>query len=1601
MADFDFNYTVGFTGDFGDIQKKIKVLTDGIKPIDLKAEFPNLDTGNAQKAINEIGKSGTIKALSLETKSFTDAMGNLHEEIVKVSGSYQTLQGHTVSFSQAIPNAITGLEKQSKTYEHMIKKADEWSTRAETMGEKDKTAIQGTSAALKENIAKWEVLKGKYGQASPEARKVQEEIDRLNKELDKNIAASKRSAVATQSWGDRMAAAIKQTVTYTLTIGMVRKAQQELNKAIQFAIQLNTEMTKVQVLQAEGAQTPEEINELAQSFNSLAKEMGTTTIAIAEGSVEWLRQGKTVQETQELLRASTMLSKLGALSAAEATEYLTSTLNSYGMAAEEAVSIVDKLVQVDNISATSTRELATALRYSAATAKEAGVELEQLVSYIAVVSSTTRQNAESIGQGMKTMFTRMQDIKAGAIDEDGLGLNNVESALARVNIALRDTPTSFRDMSAVLEDVAAKWSTLNDIEQANIAKAIAGVRQQNLFMVLMQNMGKALEYQNEQFNANGVALDRYRIYLDSIIAKQEKFKATLEDLYLDVNFQDYIKSIIELGTEILELIKKFGGLEAVIKTAIGVFITYKGLKALLPILGKEFTKQLLMETKAIYAEAIALGKLNQSMLSTISIITKYQLTNSKTGSAINILITKLGKLTTGFIPLAAVILGSTLLITKQGSAARKAAKDLEELENYLKGTKELLSSLEEEKDSLGSLFSKFSELTKKVGENRNVTKLSADELKEYYDVQRKIASIVPEVTHYIDDNGNVILAQSISLDELNRLKQEEIDLEKESVNDKVLETLENKLILYKKQIFEIETLKKLYENAPTESTKNALANATRELDRYKAEILEWFNTLGEKSKEAFLNGLKGIGAEDIAEYIGNPPEPLYTQTQSPTDTVTTNVPVTFTPEDFQTSQAFYDLHRDIAQQLEFLKETKEQLADTPSLTDEELRTLENAGLELEFVNEQWVISEESQEKFKENLKDSLKVIEEINPELYDLLTNLIDSSDAIDRQTDATDKLISETSVLASAMKEQNQNGYISKETAFEIAQANGRLAQSLVEVEGGYRLTEEAIQNEINLLNASLQAIVNEANAGKYNADVKKIMAEVSAYAAQGNYVLAMSAVEAGREALEEAEIFKYLTEILGNLADIQFSMPSFSAGGGGGGSSGPSAEEQAINAEIKALEKKKKEIQKAAEKRIKALEKEKKAIEEARDAEVERLEEIIEGYEEEIDLLEKKKDAFNELIDKQKESLEIAKDADDFARDQAKKATELSTLRTQIANISLDTSEEGIARRLELEQEASELEEEIAEDSAERKYDLQIDALDRMAEAFEEATDRQIEAIELQIEAIEKQIEAVEDLAEAQIEAIEKQIEAIREETDALIEAIDEQIEALREQLDGLKESGTGAASAISKGMTQVASDTDKAKDILNKYGIDFGIMGKEAITALADQIRKWEALGLSMDEIRKKALAYKEVLLDLKKVEFGSGGQIIDKGDGETIIQQHEGGVVESHHSGNFAGNLKSNEVFAKLLKGEYVATENQMDNFLKQVFPKLATHPDVRNISNSNQSIGDIHVNMPITVQGNMDSSVIPQIDQISKRVIDDINKALVARGYIRNSNITIS
>jgi len=425
----DFTITMGVLGDFSNVIAGFDKLQQGmaVSPLELDVGLSQkLDFSGAQTFFKEVeAASPKLSKVKVEYKEFTELLTG-QKFLIPTKGLTEMAGAAGIATKEFTNLAVAEKYLDASKFKQTGGGTAELNTKASSAAIMKQYAditkgVQSAETAAKNFLAKSDNMTGKE---VDNAKKLAKEILNLGQQynvaLNKNAAdaikahgtrmqtlvkdfntaeaATKRGASSVQSWGTSFANAIKQTLAFGSAIAIVQTAQRKLNEGIEFTIELNKEMVNIQVLQAEGAQTPEEINALAISYNDLAKQMGVTTIEIARGSVEWLRQGKTISETNTLLQASTMLSKLGALDSATATNYLTSTLNSYVMGTEEAISVVNRLIAVDNISATSTRELATALQYSAASAAESGVTLDKLISYIGVVSSTTRQNAESIGQ---------------------------------------------------------------------------------------------------------------------------------------------------------------------------------------------------------------------------------------------------------------------------------------------------------------------------------------------------------------------------------------------------------------------------------------------------------------------------------------------------------------------------------------------------------------------------------------------------------------------------------------------------------------------------------------------------------------------------------------------------------------------------------------------------------------------------------------------------------------------------------------------------------------------------------------------------------------------------------------------------------------------------------------------------------------------------------------------------------------------------------------------------------------------------------------------------------------------------------------------------
>lgn len=398
--------------------------------------------------------------------------------------------------------------------------------------------------------------------ATNQLSKQEKILKEQNKSRTAALSKLRAEQEAHKSIGQVLTNNMAKVAEWAVSTALIYGTLQEIRKAMEYIVSLNKEMTNIQIVTG---MSQSEVGNLASQYNNLAKEMGSTTLQVAKSSLEWFRQGKTIQEANELVKASLMISKLGNMESAQATEYLTSILNGFKLEAKDTAMVIDHLVALDNSYATSVAEIASALQRSSNSAQQAGVSFDELASYITVVSSVTRKSAESIGESFKTMFARMENIKLGKMfEDDATNINDVERALSLVNIKIRDTETSFRPMSDVFDEIAQKWSTMNDLEQSAVANAIAGVRQRENFLTLMANYNQVLEAQTIAAESAGTGIERYGIYLDSIEAKLNKFKATWEGVWSETISDDFVKMLIDAGTASMQLVDNLGGMVPII-----------------------------------------------------------------------------------------------------------------------------------------------------------------------------------------------------------------------------------------------------------------------------------------------------------------------------------------------------------------------------------------------------------------------------------------------------------------------------------------------------------------------------------------------------------------------------------------------------------------------------------------------------------------------------------------------------------------------------------------------------------------------------------------------------------------------------------------------------------------------------------------------------------------------------------------------------------------------------------------------------------------------------------------------------------------------------
>lgn len=548
-------------------------------------------------AANKKGSTETVKVLtgqmeelerSYEAKLSAAKENNqvTEDEIAAIQRHKEYLESLTAARRKdaAAAQAQADAEKRNKQTSTKKNAWDGLYANAQRLLQREDYLIQNNKKAAASARELEAAMQAGFDDSTPEAAATS--VERLRAALKQTDAELAKIGKDADTFGFKIKKAFKTKVVQNLAYALLALVGNAFRQVYQNVKELDKAITDLQI--ATGY-TREETGKLVKEYTAMAKQLGVTTTTVTNAADTWLRQGYEVAEVNKLIKNTLMLSTLGQLDSAEAAKALTSAMKGYNVTVEESINIVDKLTAVDMEAAVSAGDIATAMAETAVSANTAGVSMDRLIGYIATVSEVTQDGAESVGTFYKTMFARMSNIKAGKFvdDETGESLNDVAATLGKVGVSLFDAQGQFRSFETVLDELGSKWEYLDSVQQAAIATAMAGTRQQEKFKVLMENYAKAMDLSGVASGSAGTAQEKYdTAYLDSIEAKLNALKAAWEGFSQSLLDSEFLKLLVDILNGIVTaldfVIGAFDG--AISKTALmsaAVILLAKGLDLLI------------------------------------------------------------------------------------------------------------------------------------------------------------------------------------------------------------------------------------------------------------------------------------------------------------------------------------------------------------------------------------------------------------------------------------------------------------------------------------------------------------------------------------------------------------------------------------------------------------------------------------------------------------------------------------------------------------------------------------------------------------------------------------------------------------------------------------------------------------------------------------------------------------------------------------------------------------------------------------------------------------------------------------------------------------
>ena len=438
-------------------------------------------------------------------------------------------------------------------------------------------------AAIRADRQELERLIDEYRAGKIPLENFKHRLQQLDTEFVKNSNDIKSSGEATKSWGERIRGLADKFGTWFSITRVIMAAVRATREMISVSIELDEAMTQMKIVTRASS---EEMERFGRSAVNAAKDTATSIADITSSATTYARLGYDTDTSTSLAKYTAMLQNVGNIDVQDAQDAITSIIKAFDVDVDKIEEIMDKLVVTGNNFPISVSQIAEGMTNASSTMKASGNTFEQTVALL-TAANTTIQNASKSSTGLRTIAARIRNTKT---ELDDLGevmteanYEELVSTLTDAGVRLTDINGEYRSTYDIMADIAAKWDEMNSMQQAAMATALSGTRQQAVFYSIIENFQEASKSMESMTNSSGALQEAFSDYMNTAKAHIQNFKNAFAALATSVFDSGLLNFFIDIATAVVngistvtDWIKNLGGLKTILLGVASALLLVKG-----------------------------------------------------------------------------------------------------------------------------------------------------------------------------------------------------------------------------------------------------------------------------------------------------------------------------------------------------------------------------------------------------------------------------------------------------------------------------------------------------------------------------------------------------------------------------------------------------------------------------------------------------------------------------------------------------------------------------------------------------------------------------------------------------------------------------------------------------------------------------------------------------------------------------------------------------------------------------------------------------------------------------------------------------------------